>query len=204
LGIVDLDHVDTGLRYVSAEEGLVLSGCDQEGTMGNQGLYSNSEAPIIQRLLPRHVQDAKALIREVWREHFESHNEAFVRDYLLLPNALDDVDEAAVGADTDCLFLVQEVRGRVVATGAIRGISEDMCELSRMFVASGWRRRGLATTLTRHLFDFARSRKVKTVRLASNRQLAASHQLYRGLGFRSCQSWDPDDDGHSFSMQLSL
>jgi GNAT superfamily N-acetyltransferase len=172
--------------------------------MSSQGLYSNSETPIIQRLLPHHVQDAKALIREVWREHFESHNEAFVRDYLLLPNALDDVDEAAVGANAGCLFLVQEVRGRVVATGAIHGVSEDVCELSRMFVASAWRRRGLATTLAHHLLDFARSRKFKTVRLASNTQLAASHQLYRALGFRSCQSWDPEDDGHSFSMQLLL
>lgn len=172
--------------------------------MNSQDLCSAADAPIVRRLHPRHVQDAKALIREVWREHFESHDEAWVRDYLILPNALDDIDEAAIGADAGCLFLVQEVRDRVVATGAIHGISEDVCELSRMFVVSAWRKRGLATALAHHLLDFARERHFKTVRLASNKRLTTSHQLYRALGFRTCQSWDREDDGHSFSMQLSL
>jgi GNAT superfamily N-acetyltransferase len=172
--------------------------------MNSQDLSLTGEAPVILRLQPRHVQDAKALIREVWREHFGSHEEAFVRDYLLLPNALDDIDQAADGADTGSLFLVQEVRDRVVATGAIHRVSDDVCELSRMFVASAWRRRGLAMALARHLLDFARERHFRTVRLASNKQLVTSHQLYRALGFRECRSWDPDDDGHSVSMQLSL
>jgi GNAT superfamily N-acetyltransferase len=167
-------------------------------------MSSGSEAPAVQRLRPYHVQDAKALIREVWREHFASHTEALVRDYLLLPTALDDVDRAAVSVDDGSLFLVQEMRGRVVATGAIHGVSKDVCELSRMFVARPWRRRGLATTLTRHLLDFARSRNFKTVRLTSNTRLTTSHHLYRAFGFRSCESWNPEDDGHSVSMQLSL
>jgi len=172
--------------------------------MNGQDLASTGDAPIIRRLQPRHVPDAKALIREVWREHFGSDDDAFVRDYLLLPNALDDLDQAADGAGPDRLFLVQEVGDRVVATGAINRVSDDVCELSRMFVASAWRRRGLAMTLARHLLDFARERHFKTVRLASNKRLVTSHQLYRTLGFRECGSWDPDDDGHSVSMQLSL
>jgi GNAT superfamily N-acetyltransferase len=175
-----------------------------EATMNSQDPHPARETPIIRRLHPRHVQDAKALIREVWREHFQSHEEALVREYLLLPNALDDIDKAADGADPNCLFPVQEVRARVVATGAIHRVSEDVCELSRMFVASAWRRRGLAMTLARHLLDFARERHFKTVRLASNKQLVTSHQLYRALGFRACQSFDPDDDGHSINMQFSL
>jgi GNAT superfamily N-acetyltransferase len=172
--------------------------------MNHIDLPSNSEAPTIQRLRPHHAQEAKALIREVWREHFDSHTEAFVRDYLLLPNALDDIDEAAIGTDPRRLFLVQEVGSRVVATGAIHDIAHDVCELSRMFVAREWRKRGLATTLVHHLLEFARSTDFKTVRLASNKQLTASHQLYRALGFRPCPGWNPEDDGHSFTMQLSL
>jgi hypothetical protein len=57
-------------------------------TMNDMDLPSNSEAPTIQRLRPHHAQHAKALIRDVWREQFGTHTEAFVRDYLLLPNAL--------------------------------------------------------------------------------------------------------------------
>jgi GNAT superfamily N-acetyltransferase len=175
-----------------------------EVTMKSEDLSSTGDAPVILRLQPRHVQDAKALIRGVWREHFGSHDDSFVREYLLLPNALDDIDQAADGADTGSLFLVQEVRDRVVATGAIHRVSDDVCELSRMFVASAWRRRGLAMALARRLLDFARERHFRTVRLASNKQLVTSHRLYRALGFRECQSWDPNDDGHSVSMQLSL
>src|SRR4051794_30074606 len=101
--------------------------------------YPNREAPAVQRLLPHHVPDAKALIRDVWREHFGSHEEAFVRDFLLLPNALDDIDEAAAHAHAGCVFLVQEAGGRVVATGAISRISDETCEVTRMFVAHPWR-----------------------------------------------------------------
>jgi GNAT superfamily N-acetyltransferase len=167
-------------------------------------ICSDREIPIIRRLLPRHVEGAKALIRDVWRENFESHGEAYVRDYLLLPEALDDIDRAAMDAGFAGLFLVQEVSGSVVATGAIREVSEQLCELSRMFVARAWRKRGLATTLTRHLLDFARSKNFKAVRLTSNRQLTASHQLYYRLGFRECPSWDPDDERHSIRMRLEL
>lgn len=170
----------------------------------HQDLASGGETPIVQRLHPRHVQDAKALIRAVWQEHFGSHREPFVRDFLLLPNALDDIDAAAMATDADRLFLVQEVRNRVVATGAIHGVSDEVCEMSRMFVAGAWRKRGLATTLAHRLLDFARTRNFGMVRLASNKQLTSSHRLYHSLGFRPCPSWEAEDDGHSVSMQLSL
>src|SRR6266700_616683 len=80
----------------------------------NNNLDSSDQAPAIERLRPNHVQGAKALIREVWREHFGSHPEVFVRDFLLLPHALDDVDEAAAGTHPRGLFLVQQLRGHVV------------------------------------------------------------------------------------------
>jgi GNAT superfamily N-acetyltransferase len=147
---------------------------------------------------------AKALVRDVWREHFASHEDAFVRDYLLLPNALDDIDAAAVRNDTRSLFLVQQLRGHVVATGAIHGVTDDVCELSRMFVAREWRKRGLATTLAHRLLAFARSKHFTTVRLASDKHLAASQQLYYALGFRPCPPSTPQDDRHSITMRLSL
>ncbi|WP_315831069.1 GNAT family N-acetyltransferase [Bradyrhizobium prioriisuperbiae] len=170
--------------------------------MSNEDMHSEREFPVIQRLRPHHVNGAKALIRDVWRENFEAHPDVFVRDFLLLPHALDDIDRAAGETGIGGLFLVQEMRGCVVATGAIRGISDDECELSRMFVATAWRKRGLATALARHLLDDARSRNFKAVRLMSNAQLAASHRLYHGLGFRACPSWDPQDEGRSISMRL--
>ncbi len=172
--------------------------------MNDTNLRSNGEAATIERLRPEHVQSATALIRGVWREHFQSHTETFVRDYLLVPNALDDIAEAAAGADASRLFLVQELRGHVVGTGAIHGISDDVCELSRMFVAREWRKRGLATALAQHLLEFARSRHFTTVRLASNKHLTASHRLYSALGFRPCPAWTPEDERHSVTMQLSL
>jgi GNAT superfamily N-acetyltransferase len=162
------------------------------------------ETPAIQRLRVDHVGKVKALIREVWRENFGAHPQAFVRDFLLTPRALDDIDKAAAEMDGNCLFLVQEVGGQVVATGAAYGVSEDTCELARMFVAPAWRRHGLASSLAVHLLDFARAKNFRSVRLASNKQLIASHQLYHSLGFRRCASWAAVDDGYSFYMQLEL
>jgi GNAT superfamily N-acetyltransferase len=173
-------------------------------TMTDEIQDSDGEAPAIERLGPNHVGSAKALIRDVWREHFASHGDAFVRNYLLLPDALDDLDDAVAGRDAGSLFLVQQLRGHVVATGAIRAVTEDVCELSRMFVARDWRKRGLATTLAHRLLAFARTTHFTTVRLASNKQLTASHQLYHVLGFRACPGSAPEDDRHSITMQLSL
>jgi len=177
---------------------------NREMMMNGEILESDGAAPAIEQLHPNHVPGAKALIREVWREHFAAHGDAFVRDYLLLPNALDDIDAAAVATDARSLFLVQHLSGQVVATGAVHGISDHECELSRMFVAREWRKRGLATTLAHHLLAFARSKHFTTVRLASNRHLTASHQLYSALGFRPCPGLTPEDDRHSITMQLSL
>jgi GNAT superfamily N-acetyltransferase len=162
------------------------------------------ETPTIQRLRVDHVGEAKALIREVWQENFGAHPEAFVRDFLLVPHVLDDIDRAAAEMDGNCLFLVQEVRGHVVATGAAYGVSQDICELARMFVAPAWRRHGLARSLARHLLDFARAKNFRSVRLSSNRQLTASHRLYHSLGFRRCANWAGVEDGYSFYMQLQL
>ena len=144
------------------------------------------------------------MIREVWQENFGAHPEAFVRDFLLSPRALDDIDRAAAEMDGNCLFLVQEVRRRVVATGAAYGASQDTCELARMFVALAWRRHGLARSLAGHLLDFARAKNFRSVRLSSNRQLTASHRLYHSLGFRRCANWAAVDDGYSVYMQLEL
>ena len=162
------------------------------------------ETPTLQRLRVDHVAEVKALIREVWRENFGAHPEAFVRDFLLSPGALDDIDRAAAEMDGNCLFLVQEVRGHVVATGAAYAVSHGMCELARMFVAPAWRRRGLASALAEHLLDFARAKNFRSVRLSSNKQLTASHRLYHSLGFRRCANWAAADDGYSFYMQLEL
>jgi GNAT superfamily N-acetyltransferase len=163
-----------------------------------------AETPTIQRLRADHVGDVKALIRDVWQENFGAHPEPFVRDFLLSPRALDDIDKAAAQMDGNCLFLVQQVRGRVVATGAAYGVSQDTCELARMFVAPAWRRHGLARSLAGRLLDFARAKNFCSVRLSSNKQLTASHQLYHSLGFRRCVSWIGLDDGYSFYMQLDL
>ena len=73
-----------------------------------------------------------------------------------------------------------------------------------MFVAPAWRRHGLANLLAKHLLDFARTKNFRSVRLSSNKQLTASHQLYHSLGFRRCVSWTGVDDGYSFYMQLDL
>lgn len=162
------------------------------------------ETPTLQRLRMDHVAAVKALIREVWQENFGAHPEAFVRDFLLSPGALDDIDKAAAEMDGNCLFLVQEVRSHVVATGAAYAVSHDICELARIFVALAWRRHGLASSLAKHLLDFARANNFRSVRLSSNKQLTASHQLYHSLGFRRCASWAGADDGYSFYMQLEL
>lgn len=82
-------------------------------------------------------------------------------------------------------FLVAIANGRVIGSGAIRRLNDDICELKRMWFLKDYRGQGLATKMTQILLDFARKTSYKQVRLdiADAQKQAQALKFYKRLGF---------------------
>ena len=66
---------------------------------------------------------------------------------------------------THGIFLVATDGGRVVATGAVKRLSEEICELKRMWILSAYRAHGLGLRIARQLITFASDRGYRKMRL---------------------------------------
>ncbi|MEP0881429.1 GNAT family N-acetyltransferase [Trichocoleus sp. ST-U3] len=87
--------------------------------------------------------------------------------------------------DNKGTFLVLIDEERVVGSGAIRRLSDDICELKRMWFLKDYRGRGLGTKMAQMLLDFARITAYKKVRLDTidEQKQAQALKLYQRLGF---------------------
>jgi ribosomal protein S18 acetylase RimI-like enzyme len=95
-------------------------------------------------------------------------------------------DPATYYAERRGAFLVVVDGVRIVGTGGIAAMSEDVAELKRLWVLSSYRRQGLGRRLLECLLVFARASDYRSVRLevATPEMQEAAMSLYRRLGFR--------------------
>src|SRR5580692_2610322 len=99
----------------------------------------------IQRLTGSRIEDAKAVVIAGCLEFF-GHP----------PKVFDDMDQiAAQYSEPTGTFLVLLDDGRIVGTGAIRGLDDHTCELKRMWFLPPYRGKGHATRMCGLLFEFA-------------------------------------------------
>jgi putative acetyltransferase len=155
-------------------------------------------------LTSERIDQAKALVEAVWREHFSGHPDPFLRSFLTEEDLPDIDDFRSVYLNNAGIFLLAIEAETIVGTGAIRRIDTALCELTRMFVDPSHRRTGLGTRLATDLLGWARQRGYHRVRLTSNKRLLASHRLYAKLGFAVVRPWEPDGDAHSLYFVRDL
>ena len=154
----------------------------------------------IRPFVPGDAPAARRLVESVWHEHFHHHPDPFVRDFIY--TRLSDVDSAQTVYGDRALFLCAVSEGQIVGTGAIKGLDDRECEMARMFVASGYRNRGIGRAIADELIRFARMAGYDRIRLSSNNALVASHRLYERLGFQPVPPWEPG--GESYSRYYAL
>ena len=150
------------------------------------------------RIRPFQPDDAPAarrLIESVWHEHFHQHPDPFVRDFIY--SRLSDVDNAETVYGDRAIFLCAIAGGVIIGTGAIKRVNDRECEMTRMFVTSAYRGRGVGRAIVDDLIGFARSAGYDRISLSSNNALVASHRLYEKMGFQPTSSWDPGGEAYS-------
>jgi putative acetyltransferase len=87
--------------------------------------------------------------------------------------------------DNKGLFLVLVDGDRVVGTGAIRKLNDEVCELKRMWFLKAYRGRGWGSKMAQMLFDFAKQTGYQKVRLdpANEERQSQALKLYKKLEY---------------------
>ncbi|MGQ9632449.1 MAG: GNAT family N-acetyltransferase [bacterium] len=101
----------------------------------------------------------------------------------------------------DGVFLVALDGESVVGTSAIRRLSEDDCELKRMFLLKEYRGRGIAKEMMTRLIDFARKRGYKRILLDTAQDMEAAIGLYRRFGFRETEDYNRNPRAQIFMVK---
>ncbi|MBD1942107.1 GNAT family N-acetyltransferase [Coleofasciculus sp. FACHB-712] len=127
------------------------------------------------------VEELKRVIIAVCNEIWQLPEEV-IRHYDAMSD-IDDVQSHYFGNKGTFLVLIDEEW--VVGSGAIRRLSDDICELKRMWFLKDYRGRGLGTKMAQMLLDFARITGYKKVRLDTidEQKQAQALELYQRLGF---------------------
>ena len=135
----------------------------------------------IKTIKSHQIEEVKRVIIAVCNEIWQLPEEV-IRHY----DAMSDLDDVQSHYfDNKGTFLVLIDEGRVVGSGAIRHLSDDICELKRMWFLKDYRGRGLGTKMAHILLDFARITDYKKVRIdmIDEQKQAQALKLYQRLGF---------------------
>jgi len=117
--------------------------------------------------------------------HFERLNKAWIEKYFWLEDTdkwvLENPHNAVLAKGGAILMATYE--GVVAGTVALRKVTGDVYEFTKMAVDEAYQRRGIAEALSYAAFDKAKELGAKKVILYSQTSLAPAIQLYRKLGF---------------------
>lgn len=155
-------------------------------------------------LQPHQIEAAKYVITAVAQRIFEPDLpvEEFY-EILRAQHELKDVDEfQQVYFDRDGIFLVVLDDGKVIGTGALKRLDETSAELKRLWLLETYHGQGLGYRVVTLLFDFARQKGYKQIRLKTSTAQERAIAFYKKLGFYEILDYGDDEDDLSFEILL--
>ena len=131
---------------------------------------------------PAYQLEVRAIAEQILCHEYQA------QDDLSQDEDLYDIAES-YAAPHSC-FLLALVDSRIVATGGVLRISDTDCELRRLYVRSGYRRQGFASSLMARLVPFIRQQGYKRILLELRPELREKVDVYARYGFQPVT--DPD------------
>jgi ribosomal protein S18 acetylase RimI-like enzyme len=145
---------------------------------------------------PQDYDDARALFEQyaAWLG-FDLGFQDFARE-------LDNLSRQ-YGAPHGCLLLA-EVDGDIVGCVGVRRLTDDICEMKRLYVTPDHHGKGLGRMLAEASIERARELGYARMRLDTIRTMAAANALYRALGFREIAPYrhNPVEGALFFELEL--
>ena len=93
-------------------------------------------------------------------------------------------------------FVVARLDGEPVGCGALKVTGRGRGEIKRMWVAETARGLGIGRRILERLESLARERRVRLLRLETNRSLVEAQALYRGSGYREVSAFNDEPYAH--------
>ncbi len=112
-----------------------------------------------------------------------------------------DVDDITANyIERGDIFLIVEMDGVLVGTGALITESADTGRIVRMSVSRMYRRKGIGRALVSHLLDLAKSKKFARVLVSTNTHWQDAIGLYQHCGFKEYRR---DESGIHLVLELN-
>jgi len=102
-----------------------------------------------------------------------------------------------------CLLLA-EYKGQPAGCVAVRGLSEDICEMKRLYVRPEFRGLGIGRALAQFVVEHARAIGYTCIRLDTAPSMEAARALYLSLGFGQISPYRYNPIEGAVFMELEL
>jgi DNA-binding MarR family transcriptional regulator/ribosomal protein S18 acetylase RimI-like enzyme len=117
--------------------------------------------------------------------------------------AADDSAHVADMIPPSGLFVIARLDGDAVGCGGLKRVDRATGEIKRVWTAPSARGLGVARRMLRTLEAAAREKRLKTLRLDTNRALTEAHALYRSEGYQEIARFNDNPYAdHWFEKQL--
>lgn len=158
----------------------------------------------IHPIKPTQIADAKRIIYEEaqiifrWDKNLEELIQQFEKEGML-----SDIDNfQTYYFDNRGTFLVATHKNRVIGTGAIHRIRDDVCELKRLWLSAEYQGKGIGYRIFRELIVFARSKGYKKMWLETDCMQERAIRFYESAGFYRIQSYN--DRNSDVYMEMNI
>jgi ribosomal protein S18 acetylase RimI-like enzyme len=124
--------------------------------------------------------------RKEYQRFFEAFNKAWIEKYFWL----EEVDQYVLQNPEQAILqkggaiLIAKYNGLVAGVVALKKVSKDVYEFTKMAVEESFRRKGIAEALSHAAFDKAKELGADKVILYSQTALVPAITMYRKLGFK--------------------
>ncbi|MEQ9467930.1 MAG: GNAT family N-acetyltransferase [Ekhidna sp.] len=98
---------------------------------------------------------------------------------------LNDIEEAYTNNGGS--FLIIEDEGELVATGALKKISDGIFKIRKMYVQKRYRNQGYGKKILESLLQEASNKKAKVINLETSKLMKSAIALYRSYGFEESE-----------------
>jgi putative acetyltransferase len=145
--------------------------------------FTLHDQAIIRPLQPQDNTALAAMIREVSAEYGLTPDKGFS----VADKTLDCLSEVYQGQASQ--YWVIEYQAKVVGGAGIAPLpaNDGVCELQKMYFGRAIRGQGMAKTLSKQCFDYAKQQGYQSVYLETTAVLVEALALYEKLGFVRCK-----------------